>query len=219
MRRHLLLTTLLIAAGARLYAQGGFRTARNFGPVYHNYAAFRNSTLQLEGGNQGIGASLRYVALPFLAIRAGGSVGVASTSYIMSGDYRPDPDNWLHCQTNTFHILLEALPDRVIRLTGGLGYIDYKRSDVALVSEDKRILTKWHWDQIAPWFGVGIGRGVPLGMFNMNLDLGSYYLSSPSFKRVDDNGETIPETERENWMKNYRWLPMVHLNFNFRLVN
>jgi hypothetical protein len=57
-------------------------------------------------------------------------------------------------------------------------------------------------------------------LFNFNMDIGTYYLNQPSTHIIGtglltDNNTLEPQFNQN--LKNYRWLPVLQLNFNFRL--
>src|SRR5690606_24153234 len=74
--------------------------------------------------------------------------------------------------------------------------------------------------KIAPYIGLGLGKGIPGKKFNVNLDLGTYYISAPKVTAIgtkllsdnQSNAEII-----QNNIKDYRFIPVLQLNFNFKL--
>ena len=67
---------------------------------------------------------------------------------------------------------------------------------------------------------VALFKSFPNRLFNMNIDVGTYYLASPgtSFtgtKLLSDNNSQASQFHQN--MEGYRWLPVLQLNFNFRI--
>jgi hypothetical protein len=135
---------------------------------------------------------------------------------------------------SNFHILGELYPHKRIHLIGGLAYLNkaeavmkitptgsYKFGELDIPAEDigdLNITTKWKG--ISPYLGVSFGRGVPKKRFGINFDIGTYYLSSPKVNfegtkmlAANDSNSQI----MENNMKDYRFMPVLQLNFNFKL--
>ena len=76
------------------------------------------------------------------------------------------------------------------------------------------------WKGFAPYVGLGLFKSFPKKTFNVSLDLGTYYLTAPNStitgtKTLADNSSVEPQLN-EN-MKDYRFLPVLQLNFNFRI--
>ncbi len=77
-----------------------------------------------------------------------------------------------------------------------------------------------NWRGFAPYAGISLFNPFPANRFNVNIDLGSYYLSRPgtSFNGTnmlaDNQAGAIQFNEN---MKGYRWMPVMQLNFNFKI--
>jgi hypothetical protein len=71
---------------------------------------------------------------------------------------------------------------------------------------------------ISPYLGISLGRALPKKRFNLNFDLGTFYLPSPKvtvvgtklLKNNEDLGARLTED-----LKTYRWMPMLQLNFTY----
>lgn len=70
----------------------------------------------------------------------------------------------------------------------------------------------------APYLGLGLGRAVPKKKFNVNFDLGSYYLPAPTVSVVGtkllENNAALGTQMTED-LKTYRWMPVLQLNFTY----
>ena len=68
-------------------------------------------------------------------------------------------------------------------------------------------------------FGFGFGKGIPKKKFNVNIDLGAYYLQSPTVTAIGTKLLTNNQANADiiqNNMKDYRFMPVAQLNFNFK---
>ncbi len=76
------------------------------------------------------------------------------------------------------------------------------------------------WKGVAPYVGLGFLNAFPKSRFNVNLDLGTYYVGAPKSTVVGtqllaENYRLEPQLD-EN-MKDYKWLPVMQINFNFKI--
>jgi len=194
-------------------------------------------SFQLEGGTQGAGLDFRYGIVPQLSLRLGGSFvpsytgnnlvdlpGFASTNQITLSYYN-------------IHLLADFVPFkgfRSLRLVGGAGYLgkadggfnvvptgSYTYNGITVTGNDIGTLNMAvSWKGVAPYFGIGLFRSFPHHLFNFNLDLGTYYLTAPKTTIIGtgllaDNYQLEPQFDQN--LKDYRWLPVLQLNFNFKL--
>ncbi|RYD57144.1 MAG: hypothetical protein EOP56_10105 [Sphingobacteriales bacterium] len=77
-----------------------------------------------------------------------------------------------------------------------------------------------NWKGIAPYIGIGLFNSIPSRKFNVNADLGTFYLSRPTITLHGTNllkGNEANEDQLNENMKGYRWLPQLQLNFNYRI--
>jgi hypothetical protein len=125
------------------------------------------------------------------------------------------------------------MPQKFFRVVAGVAYLAnaeaslhfepkdaQKFEDITLTPEEIGGLDfTMDWGTIAPYFGFGFGKGVPKGKFNVNVDLGAYYLSSPKVNAVGTKLLSNNEPNAviiQNNMKDYRFMPVAQLNFNFK---
>jgi hypothetical protein len=192
-------------------------------------------SVQVLAGSQGVGADFKYGFLPGLSGRMG--FGVAPVDVSRGLRFTGFPaDGQLSARFSNIHLLADYSPFKSnnFRVVGGAAYLIQGNADVVISpsggytigsqSLTESQIGELHagvtWKGIAPYLGLGFFRSFPGRLFNINLDLGSYYLSSPgtSFtgtQLLSDNSANAKQFN-EN-MHGYRWLPVVQLNFNFRI--
>jgi hypothetical protein len=200
-------------------------TATSFSP--------ENATLQLHGGTQGFGIAARYNFLPKVAARLGGSYGAVKINDGFSFD-NLSTDNKIEANFSNVHLYGEYSALSWLRIVAGAAYLFKADGKVEMTpnesvtqdgitlepSEIGMLTTRITYKKFAPYLGLGFGRGLPQHRFNVNFDLGFYYLSAPHVTMTgteylegnDQNGPILTEN-----MKNYRFLPVLQLNLNFKL--
>jgi hypothetical protein len=191
------------------------------------------ATVQVHGGTQGFGVAVRYQFIPQLAARLGGSYGSVNINEGFNFD-NLSTDNKLKGKISNIHLFGEYNALNWLRVVAGAGYFfkananvvmtpneSVTRDGITLQPEELGILTTdVNYKKFAPYIGLGLGRGLPQKRFNANVDFGFYYLSAPTVtmtgtEYLDGNTQNGPILT-EN-MKNYRFLPVVQLNLNFKL--
>lgn len=211
------------------------------GASYAQEAAVPNNnpiSVQVLAGTQGLGAEVRYGATPKLGVRLGGSTSTSikvNDALKFSGF---EAGNTIRAELSNVHLLADYAPfnTNAFRLVAGAGYLfqagggiefapipgkSYTFGEVTLTGEEVgQIDVDMSWKGLAPYLGLGLFKALPKGRFNVNLDLGTYFLKSPNStvtgtKLLADNQEM--ELQLEKNMKDYRFLPVLQLNFNFRI--
>jgi hypothetical protein len=191
------------------------------------------ATVQLHGGTQGFGAAVRYQFIPQLAARLGGSFGSVNINEGFNFD-NLSTDNKLDGEISNVHLFGEYSALNWLRLVAGAGYFFKANANVVMTPNEPvtrdgitlqpeelgTLTTNVKYKKFAPYIGLGLGRGLPQKRFNANVDLGFYYLSAPTVTMtgtdyLDGNAQNGPILT-EN-MKNYRFLPVLQLNLNFKL--
>jgi len=193
-------------------------------------------SFQLTGGTQGLGGDLRYGVSPGLSFRLGGSFIPINTSNAFSFPDFPS-NNTANVNFYNVHLLADFVPfkgARGFRLVGGAAYLYKADGHVNVIptgtynynslsatgAEVGNLDLNVSWKGIAPYAGIGLFRSFPSHVFNFNLDLGCYYLSQPRSHIVGTNmlqyNYQLEPQLNEN-MKDDRWLPVIQLNFNFKL--
>jgi hypothetical protein len=192
-----------------------------------------NASIQLHGGTQGFGLAARYSFLPKVAVRLGGSYGSVHINDGFSFDNLAT-DNKIEGTFSNLHLYGEYSALSWLRIVAGAAYLFKADANVVMTPSEPItqngftlqpeeigvLTTEITYKKFAPYLGLGFGRGLPQHRFNVNLDLGFYYLSAPTVtmtgtEYLSDNEQNGPILT-EN-MKNYRFLPVVQLNFNFKL--
>lgn len=192
-------------------------------------------SVQLMAGTQGLGADFKYGIWQNLSARLGFSIvpvnaerGFRFQSFAVNGE--------LAARFANVHLMADYAPfkTKFIRFVGGAAYLIRGNANVLVSPTDgftlaSRNLTKDQlgvidagvsWRGFAPYAGLSLFKPFPDRRFNVNLDLGTYYLSRPGTSFTGTN--LLAENEanalkfNEN-MKGYRWMPVVQLNFNIRI--
>ncbi|WP_285009743.1 hypothetical protein [Pedobacter faecalis] len=194
--------------------------------------SLENAAVQAHAGTQGFGVAARYAFLPNLSARLGASFGSVKIEKGISFD-NLSSDNTLKAEASNMHLWAEFSPISWLRINAGAGYFFKAEATMETIPNESvtqdgitlepeeigKLTTTATYKEFAPYFGLGFGRGIPQGRFNVNVDLGTYYLSAPSVTMVGteylaDNGHNGPILERN--MKDYRWLPVLQLNLTFK---
>lgn len=185
-------------------------------------------------GTQGFGGDLRYGLLPKLSIRLGAGVTpVNAPNAFRVNDFNSSIG--LNVNFTNTHLIADFEPfhGSGLRLAFGLGYFmqahttaDIKSGggqygNISLTSDqmgDMNITASWQG--IAPYLGLGLFRVFPRRFFNINIDLGTYYLTAPKTTIVATGALQPNESNNDQLQQNissYRWLPVLQFNFNFKL--
>jgi hypothetical protein len=202
-----------------------------------NSNAFRKQiSLQLEAGTQGAGLDFRYGLLSRLSTRVGASFIPLRADNVLALPGFQSTNNASVIFYNA-HILADIVPFknmRGLRIVAGGAYLykaqgglsisptgSYHYGNTTVTGADiGSISMDVSWQGAAPYVGLGLFKSFPSHFFNFNLDLGTYYLNPPKTHIVGtglltENYKLEPQFN-EN-LKDYRWLPVVQLNFNFKL--
>jgi hypothetical protein len=193
-------------------------------------------SIQLIAGTQGIGAEFIYGLSPKLALRTGASFIplTVNNAFPVSG---VSSDNTLTAHFFNIHFLADFTPFEnapFIRVVGGAAYFiqakgdfavqptgNYNYGDISLTPQEVgKLNMNVDWSGVAPYLGMGLARLFPRRRFNINLDLGSYYLSRPQTTVVGTgllDGNSSQNAQFSKNMSGYRFLPVAQLNFSFKL--
>lgn len=193
----------------------------------------QQSSIQLNLGTQGIGAEFIYGLSSKFAIRAGGNIIPLKANDVFKFD---DFKSKTKASADFYnvHALADFSPFTGFRLVGGVAYFfkaegninirpadDYTYGDITLNEEQiGHVDLNVDWKGVAPYFGIALGRAIPNKKFNVNFDLGTYYLTKPKTDITGSGllkGNSSQSAQLQSNLKDYRWLPVVQLNFNFKL--
>jgi len=186
-------------------------------------------------GTQGVGADFRYGFLPRLSARIGGGVTpVNMPNAFQVNDFKSQVD--LKVNFVNAHLIadFQPFPGSGFRLAVGAGYFVKAKTQADVTPTGSNtfgnitydpgnlgdIKLTADWKGIAPYLGVGFLRTFPGNLFNVNIDLGTYYLTAPQTtiigtKALSPNAENNAQFQKN--LSSYRWLPVLQFNFNFRL--
>ncbi|GAB3922834.1 hypothetical protein GCM10028827_08460 [Mucilaginibacter myungsuensis] len=193
-------------------------------------------TISFSTGTQGIGLEYKYSVTNAWGLRVGGNVLPINAKNIMqlSGFHA---NSSMSGKFANAHLMADITPIKSIsflRVVAGGGYFiqgdshitvnptdTYKYGDIVLTGDQVgNLKLNMDWKGFAPYMGFGLAHAFPKNKFNINLDLGTYYLSRPE-ANIDATGMLSGNaTQSGQFQKNvssYRWYPQVALNFNFKL--
>jgi len=201
-----------------------------------NELSAQEKSIQLNLGTQGIGAEFNSGLSSDFSLRAGANAVPlkASNVFEISG-FNSTSD--VSADFYNVHLLGEYKPLKNVnwlRLVGGLAYFfkakskirivpsdDYKYGDLTLTEDQIGYLDlNVDWKGIAPYLGLSLWKAFPTKKFNVNFDLGTYYLRRPKATIIGTGlleGNSTQTRQFQSNIKDYRWLPLVQLNFNFKL--
>lgn len=199
-------------------------------------------SIQLQAGSNGMGAGLRYQFLDKFAVRFNATYfgttinqpfnGNSENAGLL-GDLKSDIQ-YLKGSVSQIGILGEFNIFSTLRLVAGGAYINntefsgYLKPSKGIdfdnlnISPDQigNLAANISFNGVAPYFGLGIGKSTPSKRFGVNVDLGTYYMQQPKVQ-IDATKLLTANKEHESLLENnlsdYRWLPTIQLNLNFKL--
>ncbi len=223
--RQICLALILIAYGINLKAQ-----------TPNGYGGTSQSVINLNVGTQGIGADYSYHFNNRTAIRTGVNfIPVkANNLFDVSGF---NSSSKLSAKFSNLHLFADYTPFASapgFRLVGGAGYFfkangnlevrpddGYTYGDIKLTPDQVGLVNmNVNWEGLAPYLGFGILKALPGNRFNVNLDLGAYYLTKPdAFIQGTGllKGNDSQSDQLESNVSGLRLLPVLQINFNYKL--
>lgn len=193
-------------------------------------------SLQVQFGTSGGGVDFKYELRPWLAGRAGVTGAIFSKANILSSaDFKSQSQ--LSARFSNIHLLADisfGKKLRAVRLVTGAAYFARARGEIIIKPSDTYfygdipitpqmlgdVKMDIRWEGVAPYLGLGLIKCFPNRRFNLNMDLGSYYLQSPQSRIVGTGllqGNNTQESKLQYNLREYRFLPVLQLNFNFKL--
>jgi hypothetical protein len=188
---------------------------------------FKNQkSIQLNLGTQGIGAEFTYGGINAIPLKANDIFKIEdfnSTTHASADFYN-------------IHVLADYTPFQKaswLRIVGGFAYFfkadgkvritpsdEYTYGDLILSEEQIGYVDlNVDWKGAAPYLGLAFANTFPRKKFNVNFDLGAYYLSKPKADIIGTGlleGNSSQTAQFQSNIKNYRWLPIVQVNFNYK---
>ncbi|OHX64030.1 hypothetical protein NH26_20695 [Flammeovirga pacifica] len=76
------------------------------------------------------------------------------------------------------------------------------------------------WEQISPYFGIGLGRAVPKRRVGFGFDIGTYYIGKPKIDFVGTEMLSDMSTQQaqiQSNMEDYNWFPVFKLRLAVRI--
>lgn len=199
----------------------------------------QKTAVAVTAGTQGAGVDLKYSPAPNYGIRLGGSILPFKTDFVFTTGSTP-ADVDLKADFQNAHVIFDWHPFRhgqgfrKFMLSAGAGYFwknkgrailktqdTYAYGDIVIGPDDAgELIGEVRWKQVAPYAGIGFESAIPTTKFNMGFSLGAYYLGEPATrltgtKLVSVDGDNQAQFHQN--MKDYRFLPVIQLNFNYAL--
>lgn len=192
-------------------------------------------SVQVLVGSQGIGADVKYGLMPKLSGRLGFGIIPLTTNSAFGFSSFP-VQSQASARFSNIHLLADYAPFKTqgIRLVGGAAWLIKGSALVTIAPSGTKqfgsqtltsdqigsVTARANWQGVAPYLGVALFNSFPNHMFNINLDLGTYYIASPGTsltgtKLLADNNTNATQFNKN--MQGYCWMPVVQLNFNFRI--
>lgn len=206
------------------------------GQVVSSEELLHQKSVQLNIGTQGAGLELNYKAMPRTSLRLGANFVpiTANDVFEISGFNSTSKVGANFYNAHLFADIIPFTKFRSFRVVAGFGYFfradghvrisptdNYTYGDIILTREQVGYIDlDVEWKGLAPYFGFALGNLYPGKRFNAGLDLGTYYLSRPDAKINGTGileGNSTQASQLESNIKNYRWLPVLQLNFNFKI--
>ncbi|SEA33781.1 hypothetical protein SAMN05192529_11444 [Arachidicoccus rhizosphaerae] len=200
-------------------------------------------------GTQGFGLNAAYASSEVFALRLAGSIAPLGISKMRSwGKHDYDMDlkgrfynASLMAEVKPFRRSSNSMFIRRLAVVGGAAYFfraeadalavpseDYYYGEIVIPKEELgSVKTNVDWKGWAPYLGLGarniyLKSGIKGGYLGLNIDIGSYYLRSPSVNVTADkmlSGNTANEWIIERNLKNYRWLPVIQVGVSYGFFN
>lgn len=193
-------------------------------------------SVQLSFGTQGIGAEFNYGITRNLALSAGGNIAAikASNIFEVSG---LNSSSKVSADFYKIHLLADYTPFenlRWLRLVGGAAYFFKASGDATIYPSDRykygdieldpdqvgNVTFNVDWKGFAPYIGLGFANIFPRRSFNINFDFGTYYLDRPTAAIIGTgilSGNASQTGQLQQNIRDYRWLPVLQINFNLKL--
>lgn len=193
------------------------------------------SSIQINGGTQGVGADLNLGITRYFKVRLGASVIPVELKDLID---IPDLESStiIKADFKNAHMFFDLSPVKNggLRLVAGAAYFanakasisampndGFAYGDIQLTSQEVGSLTMdLDWKGIRPYVGLGLGRAVPKGRFNINFDIGAYYIDSPKGTVVGTGllaGNSVNSVQLEKNFAEAKFFPVIQMNLNFKL--
>jgi len=224
--KKLLLLFMLLPAVYRASAQTAPASAASPHP----------QSISIIAGTQGFGAEYRYGLFSQLNLRAGfGVLPVTANNVFTLNDV--NSQNSLSANFTNIHLMAEVTPFKGFKflrvvvgaadILKGNGHISitptdtYSYGNIVLTPDQVgNLAMDMNWSGVCPYFGLGLVKAFPNKKFNINLDLGTYYLNQPTATFAGTgifSGNSSQSSQLQQNVQDYRWLPVIQLNFNYKL--
>lgn len=208
--------------------------------------ALLSKTLQfgLHAGSQGFGANAAWLFKEQFNLRISGSyapLGLTQTRSWGRTNYNMD----MQARFGNIQAQLDFKPFKTdstgkagfaqkLAVSVGAGYFfksearaivtptnAYTYGEIAIQPADiGTVTTRSDWSNFSPYAGLGLRNMKVSQRIGFNLDLGTYFLSSPKVQVDADKllaANTSQQATLQNNLKDYRWLPVLQLGLAYQL--
>lgn len=205
-----------------------------------------SKTLQfgLHAGSQGFGANAAWLFKEQFNLRLSGSyapLGLTQTRSWGRTNYNMD----MQARFGNIQAQLDFKPFKIdstgkagflqkLAVSVGAGYFfksearaivtptnAYTYGEIAIQpSEIGTVTTRSDWSNFSPYAGLGLRNMKVSQRIGFNLDVGTYFLSSPKVSVDADKllaANTSQQATLQNNLKDYRWLPVLQLGLAYQL--
>ena len=228
MKRHLIALSFIILAVFSVQRA----SAQLFGPE-------NDKSFQVSIGTAGIGADYKYGFTDHIAGRFGLNFVPFKFKNVYAFNNAPGTAD-MSVQFANVHALFDYTPSlkTPFRIVGGVSYVfagtgtsDFVPSGTYYIANYTipasalgKVSFNTDWKGVAPYLGIGFGHTfrdqLDVRDFNINLDIGTYYLSRAKVdvtgtQLLSDNYKIAPAINSN--IKDLRWMPVIQVNFNFKL--
>ena len=207
-----------IKANPYLGHKGRSAIAFNFSSIGIGFEYSRNLNHQHLNGR------LRLNTFRLSNFRRAMNIGGASTQIV--------------ADVNVFNtdLLIEYLPfsKSSFKIVGGLSLIlkgegkvkvaygeSIKYGDLTITPEEiGDLIIGVDYGEVAPYIGMGFGRGIPKTNVGFGFELGTYYTGSPkvTLKATEMLSDTAKEeAQLQSNLSDYKWFPFINLRLSFKL--
>ncbi len=195
------------------------------------------ASLQLGIGSMGVTGDFKVRIRNKISLRVGGAYASIDNLNNLSSLPNFVSNNVTSATFTNTHLMMEYSPFKGdgFRLVGGVGYYFNSSVTVKILSKGTYYFGSiplntdvvgtsaliGTWNGMAPYLGTGFFKGFPKHRLNLTLDLGTYYLPQPVASVSQGTGllqgnVTSVSTLQQN-INEYRWFPVIQLNFNVKL--
>lgn len=239
----LLLIAFLLITDNTIYAQNARAMRRRDASSLSRGNGEPRLSVGLAVGTLGVGIDARGPVSDKLNLRFGASLLPYTYKRVFDVDGgRSSAEGKATLNLSKFQLLAEYKLANSIRLVGGFAYFyqsgivaegqlldGIKYADINLSPQEAGALKIGvNWNKINPYLGVSLLNDMPAGRFNVNIDLGVYYMGAPvsKWEATGDHANDAIVTDNivkykkilDEYISPYKFYPVLQFNFNYLVV-